>query len=50
MESSLPTAYPERIVETIDATEVNIISLKQLKANKKAAGRYKDLGDLESLP
>lgn len=33
----------------IDGVEVNLISLKDLKANKKASGRYKDLDDLEHL-
>ena len=42
--------YPEKIVEMIDGIEVNIISLSHLKINKKAAGRHKDLGDLENLP
>ncbi len=31
----------------IDGIEVNIISLKQLKINKKASGRHKDLDDFE---
>jgi hypothetical protein len=30
--------------------EVSIIDLFHLKANKKAAGRLKDLADLENLP
>ena len=30
--------------------EVNLISLANLKANKKAADRHKDLDDLENLP
>ena len=29
---------------------VNLISLADLKANKLAAGRHKDLDDLEHLP
>jgi hypothetical protein len=29
---------------------VNLISLEQLKINKKASGRSKDLADLENLP
>jgi predicted nucleotidyltransferase len=42
--------FAERIVDKLDGTEVNLISLKHLKANKKAAGRHKDLNDLENLP
>ena len=42
--------YVSRIVDTLDGVEVNIIDLPHLKANKKAAGRYKDLADLENLP
>jgi hypothetical protein len=29
---------------------VPVISLADLKVNKRAAGRYKDLADLENLP
>lgn len=42
--------YAERTVDIIDGVEVNFISLKHLKINKKASGRYKDLNDLENLP
>lgn len=42
--------YAERIVDTLDEVEVNLISLKHLKANKRASGRLKDLTDLEHLP
>ena len=42
--------YAERVTETIDGIEVDLISLHHLKANKKASGRYKDLDDLENLP
>ncbi len=34
----------------IDGVQVNLISLKHLKINKKASGRLKDLSDLENLP
>ena len=40
----------ERVVDILDDVEVNIISRKHLKANKKASGRLKDLTDLENLP
>lgn len=33
----------------VDGIMVNLISLQCLKKNKKAAGRYKDLDDLEHL-
>jgi hypothetical protein len=42
--------YNERTTDMLDEVEVNLISLKHLKANKKAAGRLKDLTDLEYLP
>lgn len=42
--------YAERVVDSIDDTEVNLINLRHLKINKKASGRYKDLDDLEHLP
>jgi hypothetical protein len=42
-------SYASRVVDKLDGVEVNIISLSQLKANKKAAGRLKDLSDLENL-
>lgn len=38
-----------RVIE-IDGTKARIISLEDLKKNKKASGRYKDLDDLENLP
>ncbi|MHC4534628.1 MAG: hypothetical protein ACYS6K_11805 [Planctomycetota bacterium] len=42
--------YAERVVDTLDGIEVNLISLKHLKLNKKACGRHRDLADLENLP
>lgn len=42
--------YRERIVDTLDGVEVSVIGLSHLKQNKKAAGRLKDLADLEELP
>ena len=41
--------YAERVAGKIDGVDVNVISLKHLKANKKASGRLKDLSDLEHL-
>lgn len=34
----------------LDGVKVPVISLADLKVNKKAAGRHKDLADLENLP
>jgi len=43
------TCYAERVRDVLDDIEVNIISLKHLKMNKKASGRLKDLTDLSNL-
>ena len=42
--------YQQKIVDEIDGIKVNVISLEQLKINKKASGRHKDLDDYENLP
>ena len=42
--------FAERVRETLDGVAVNIISLRHLKQNKQASGRFKDLNDLEHLP
>ena len=42
--------YAARLTAMIDGVEVNLISLPDLKVNKQASGRYKDLDDLEHLP
>jgi len=42
--------YARRVVDTIDGIEVNIISLEDLKQNKKASGRLKDQDDVQNLP
>lgn len=47
---SFDQCYAERIVAVIDDVEVPIISLRHLKINKRAAGRAKDLIDVEHLP
>ena len=41
--------YTNRIVDKIDGIPVNLIALEQLRQNKRASGRYKDLNDLEHL-
>lgn len=47
---SFEEAYEDRVIDMIDDIEVSLISLSQLKMNKKASGRHKDLDDLEHLP
>jgi hypothetical protein len=42
--------YNRRIESEIDGVTLNIISLPDLKTNKKASGRNKDLADLDYLP
>ena len=43
-------SFANRVVEELDGVEVNIICLDDLKANKRALGRPKDLDDLSHLP
>ena len=42
--------YRARLVTQLDDVAVNLIDLEHLKVNKRAAGRHKDLDDLENLP
>ena len=42
--------YRERLETTLESEPVSIINLRHLRINKKAAGRLKDLSDLEHLP
>ena len=42
--------YHHRIVDVIDDVEVSIINLQDLRKNKAASGRHKDLDDLQHLP
>ncbi len=42
--------YKHREVIDMDGIPVNFISLEDLKANKRACARHKDLEDLEHLP
>ena len=46
---SFKECYSERVTVIVDDIEIHIINLEHLKLNKKAAGRYKDLDDLENL-
>lgn len=42
--------YARRTLAMFDGEPVDVIGLEDLKANKKASGRHKDLNDLEQLP
>lgn len=42
--------YSERVEDVLDGVGVSLISLRDLKINKRASGRHKDLTDLEHLP
>ena len=42
--------YPRRVETTLEGVPVKIISLADLRANKRASARHKDLADLENLP
>ena len=45
-----PEAYRRRLETLLDGEPAYLVSLEDLRANKRAAGRYKDLADLENLP
>jgi len=42
--------YARRVEADIEGVQVNMISLPDLKTNKRASGRNKDLADLDYLP
>ena len=42
--------YRNRIIAELDGVQIDMIGLDDLKRNKLAAGRHKDLSDLENLP
>lgn len=44
------TCYQQRVVDVVDNVEISIIGLTDLRTNKAASGRLKDLNDLENLP
>jgi hypothetical protein len=44
-----PECYQNRVVDTLDGVETNLISLEDLKIDKRASGRLKDLSDFENL-
>jgi hypothetical protein len=43
------TCYKRRITSEIDGVSIEFIDIESLKQNKKAAGRYQDLADIENL-
>jgi hypothetical protein len=43
-------AYPRRVETKLEDEPVKLISLADLKINKRASGRNKDLADLDNLP
>ncbi len=45
-----PDCFPKRVGADLDGVRVEFISLEDLKTNKLASGRNKDLADLDSLP
>ena len=42
--------YARRLQVLLDDVQVSLISLSDLKVNKRASGRSKDVADLENLP
>jgi predicted nucleotidyltransferase len=42
--------FARRIQANVDGIPVSLISLPDLKTNKRASGRHKDLADLDYLP
>jgi predicted nucleotidyltransferase len=42
--------YSRRTAASLDGVNVELISLEDLKANKAASNRHKDLDDLQNLP
>jgi hypothetical protein len=47
---SFAECYANRLRVKLDGLEINLISLMDLRRNKRASGRLKDLADLEKLP
>lgn len=47
---SFQECYAARTDEEIDEVQVSFIGLRQLKINKQASGRLKDLNDINNLP
>jgi predicted nucleotidyltransferase len=49
-EKAVGAAFQRRIQVEIDGVSANVIGLSDLKENKRASGRNKDLADLDNLP
>ena len=47
---SFDACWQNRIDDVWDGVPVHILSLADLRANKRASGRAKDLADLDELP
>jgi hypothetical protein len=47
---SFDECFKNRLVVEVDGIPINYLSLEDLRENKKASGRFKDLNDLEHLP
>jgi predicted nucleotidyltransferase len=47
---SFENCYASRVMDELDGVPVNLIGLAELKKNKIASARHKDLDDLENLP
>jgi predicted nucleotidyltransferase len=45
-----PDCYSRRVESTLDGVAVSILGLEDLKTNKRASHRGKDIADLENLP
>ena len=43
-------AYPRRLESALEGIPIKVISLADLRSNKLASARHKDLADLERLP
>jgi hypothetical protein len=41
--------YPRREIVTADGVDISVISKADLVRNKRAAGRHRDLADVESI-
>lgn len=42
--------FARRLITDVSGVSVNLIHLQDLKTNKRATGRYKDLNDIDHLP
>jgi hypothetical protein len=42
--------YPRRTLEDFDGVTLSVMNVEDLRLNKRASGRHKDLADLDNLP